>query len=264
MFYEPGEAMQVDWGDCGRLEIGQTPRRVSVFVAVLCYSRLCYIEFSLSQRKAEFYRALVHALEFFGGSPQKIIFDNLKAAVISGSGRHACLHPEFLALCGHFCMEPIACAARDPESKGIVEARVRYVKHNALAGRGEELTDVGGLPAFGAALARRGGQRPAARHHQGTPHRPFPEGACPAASLAGHPLRHRRNPLRRRHAPCPRPLRRQPLLRAAGAGPQDGHAAGQRQPNSADPLPGPGGGPPRALLREGPSCSSIPTIAWRP
>jgi transposase len=137
--YEPGEAMQVDWGDCGRLVIGQTPRRVSVLVATLCFSRLCYIEFSLAQRKADFYRALVHALNFYGGSPRKIIFDNLKAAVVNGSGRHACLHPEFLAVCGHFCMEPIACARRDPESKGIVEAGVRYVKRNALQGRAEEL-----------------------------------------------------------------------------------------------------------------------------
>ena len=137
--YEPGEAMQVDWGDCGRLQIGQTIRRVSVFIAVLCYSRLTYIEFSLSQRKVDFYRALVHALEFFRGIPLKIIMDNLKAAVLSGSGRHACLHPDFLALCGHFCLEPIACARRDPESKGIVEAKVKYVKQNALAGRSEEL-----------------------------------------------------------------------------------------------------------------------------
>jgi hypothetical protein len=50
------------------------------------------------------------------------------------------LHPEFLALCGHFCLEPIACARRDPESKGIVEAGVRYVKYNALQGRAEQLT----------------------------------------------------------------------------------------------------------------------------
>jgi transposase len=140
VFYEPGEAMQVDWGHCGWLQLGQTRRRVSVLVAVLCYSRMIYIEFSLSQRKAEFYRALVHALEFFGGSPKKIIFDNLKAAVINGSGRHACLHPEFLALCGHFCLEPIACARRDPESKGTVESGVGYVERNALAGRSEELT----------------------------------------------------------------------------------------------------------------------------
>jgi transposase len=138
--YEPGQAMQVDWGHCGQIRIENTLRKVSVFVAVLCYSRLSYIEFTLSQRKAEFYRAIVHALEFFEGSPRRIIFDNLRAAVLNGSGRHACLHPEFLALCGHFCLEPIACARRDPESKGIVEAQVRYVKHNALQGRAEQLT----------------------------------------------------------------------------------------------------------------------------
>jgi len=137
--YEPAQAMQVDWGECGRVKVGATTRKVSVFVAVLCYSRLMFIEFTLSQRKAEFYRGVVHALDFFGGSPRAIIFDNLKAAVLNGSGRAACFHPEFLALCGYFCLQPIACERRDPESKGIVEGSVRYVKHNALAGRADEL-----------------------------------------------------------------------------------------------------------------------------
>jgi transposase len=137
--YEPGQAMQVDWGECGRVQVGATTRKVSVFVAVLCYSRLMYIEFTLSQRKAEFYRGIVHALKFFGGRPRAIIFDNLKAGVINGSGRSACFHPEFLALCGYFCLQPIACERRDPESKGIVEGSVRYIKHNALAGRADEL-----------------------------------------------------------------------------------------------------------------------------
>src|SRR6202163_2468769 len=137
--YEPAQAMQVDWGECGRVQVGATTRKVSVFVAVLCYSRLLYIEFTLSQRKAEFDRGLVNGLTFFGGSARNLIFDNLKAAVLKGAGRHACFPPEFLALCGYFCMQPIACQRRDPESKGVVEAGVRYVKHNALAGRGEEL-----------------------------------------------------------------------------------------------------------------------------
>ena len=100
---------------------------------------MSYIEFTLSQRKAEFYRCLVHALEFFGASPRAIIIDNLKTAVINGSGRAACFHPEFLVLCGHYYLQPIACERRDPESKGIVEASVRDVKHNALAGRSHEL-----------------------------------------------------------------------------------------------------------------------------
>jgi transposase len=137
--YQPAQAMQVDWGECGRVQVGSTLRKVSVFVAVLCYSRLLFIEFTLSQRKAEFYRGLVNALTFFGGSPRNLIFDNLKAAVLNGSGRSACLHPELLALCGYFCLWPVACARRDPESKGVVEGGVRYVKHNALAGRADQL-----------------------------------------------------------------------------------------------------------------------------
>ena len=137
--YDPAQAMQVDWGHCGSVQVGTTKRKVSVFVAVLCYSRLMFIEFALSQRKAEFYRSLVQALNYLGGSPRSIIFDNLKAAVLNGSGRNAYLHPEFAALCGTYCLQPIACERRDPESKGVVEAAVRYIKKNALAGRAEQL-----------------------------------------------------------------------------------------------------------------------------
>ena len=108
--YEPAQAMQVDWGECGRVQVGSTTRKVSVFVAVLCYSRLLYIEFTLSQRKAEFYRGLVNALTFFGGSPRNLIFDNLKAAVLNGSGRQR-LFPSrvpgvvrlFLSAAGRLC-----------------------------------------------------------------------------------------------------------------------------------------------------------------
>jgi transposase len=74
--YEPAQAMQVDGGECGRVQVGSTMRKVSVFVAVLCYSRLLFIDFTLSQRKAEFYRGLVNALTFFGGSPRNLIVDN--------------------------------------------------------------------------------------------------------------------------------------------------------------------------------------------
>jgi transposase len=81
----------------------------------------------------------MHALEFFAASPRAVIVDNWNAAVINGSGRPACFHRDFLALCGYYCMQPIACERRDPESKGTVEASVRFVKRNALAGRADEL-----------------------------------------------------------------------------------------------------------------------------
>jgi transposase len=134
--YEPAQAMQVDWGECGCVPVGTTTRKVSVFVAVLCYSRLMFIEFTLSQHKAEFYRCLVHALEFFAGSPRALIVDNLKAAVLNGSGRAACFHPEFLALCGTYCVQPIACERRDPESKGYTSSCTSFVvSEEALGNR---------------------------------------------------------------------------------------------------------------------------------
>src|SRR4051794_38519652 len=126
--------MQVDWGECGRVQVGSTLRKVSVFVAVLCYSRLLFIEFALSQRKAEFYRGLVNALTIFGGSPGNLIFDNLKAAVLNGSGRSACFHPELLALGGYFCLQPAwfkvvpFWVARPESSKGVAGRNPRPSK----------------------------------------------------------------------------------------------------------------------------------------
>src|SRR5260370_10762165 len=38
--YQPGQAMQVDWGECGCVHVGATTRKVSVFVAVPGYHRL--------------------------------------------------------------------------------------------------------------------------------------------------------------------------------------------------------------------------------
>lgn len=141
--YAPAQAMQVDWGYCGTVRVVDVLRKVWAFVAVLCYSRLIYIEFKLSQSKETFYRCVVRALEFFKGCPHSIIVDNLKPAVLEGSGRLARFHPEFEALCAYYSrMKPLACERADPETKGVVEAGVRYVKRNALAGREDELNTI--------------------------------------------------------------------------------------------------------------------------
>jgi transposase len=43
-----GECAQVDWGSFGSVPVGQTPRQLSCFVMVLCYSRMLYVEFTVS------------------------------------------------------------------------------------------------------------------------------------------------------------------------------------------------------------------------
>ncbi len=41
--------MQVDWGSSGTLAVGSIQRRLSFLVAVLCYGRFLYVEFTLSR-----------------------------------------------------------------------------------------------------------------------------------------------------------------------------------------------------------------------
>ena len=46
--FEPGECAQVDWGSYGSVRVGNTTRRLSFFLMVLCYSRRMYLEFTVS------------------------------------------------------------------------------------------------------------------------------------------------------------------------------------------------------------------------
>ena len=47
--FAPGECARVDWGSYGSVNVGNTRRRLSFFVMVLCYSRMMYVEFTVSQ-----------------------------------------------------------------------------------------------------------------------------------------------------------------------------------------------------------------------
>ena len=56
--------------------MGETRRRLSFFVMVLCYSRLMYVEFTVSQTMEHFLACHQNALQFVG-VPANIMVDNL-------------------------------------------------------------------------------------------------------------------------------------------------------------------------------------------
>jgi len=131
----PGEYAQVDWANCGMIAVGNAKRRLSCFVMVLSYSRMLYLEFTLSQCLEDFMRCHVHAFEFFGGIPRRINYDNLKAVVLSRVGRDIRFHPRFLDFAGAYLFEPIPCNVRAGWEKGKVESAIKYVRSAFLAGR---------------------------------------------------------------------------------------------------------------------------------
>ena len=149
--FAPGEAAQVDWGCAGTMAIGQTRRRLSFFVMVLCHSRLAYVEFTCGESMEHFLNCHKNAFEFFGGAPAAILIDNLKTGVLRHpAGEQAVIHPRYLDFAAHYGFEARACNVRKANEKGRVENAVGYVKKNFLAG----LDIPPGLPAMNTAARR--------------------------------------------------------------------------------------------------------------
>lgn len=131
----PGEYAQVDWANVGRIQIGNALRPVSCFVMVLSFSRMIYLEFTLSQCLEDFMAAHVNAFHFFGGVPKKINYDNLKTVVLCRVGKDIRFHTRFVDFSGYYLFEPVPCNVRAAWEKGKVESAIKYIRSSFLAGR---------------------------------------------------------------------------------------------------------------------------------
>jgi transposase len=133
--FAPGECAQVDWGSYGSVSVGSTRRRLSFFVMVLCYSRMMYVEFTVSQTMEHFLACHQNAFDFFGYVPKKIMVDNLKSAVLRRIiGQDPVFNPKYLDFANHYGFTIAACNVGKGNEKGRVENGVGYVKKNFLAG----------------------------------------------------------------------------------------------------------------------------------
>ena len=133
--FAPGEAAQVDWGEYGKVQVGSTRRGLSFFVMVLCYSRLMYLKFTLSQTMEHFTACHQHAFEAFQGVPGKIMVDNLKSAVLKRlTGEAPVFNPRSLDFARHYAFTITPCGLGKGHEKGRVENAVGYVKKNLLNG----------------------------------------------------------------------------------------------------------------------------------
>jgi transposase len=132
--FAPGEAMQVDWADFG-FALPGVPRRVSAFVAVLCHSRMVYIEFTVSQSMGSFLRCMEHGLAFFEGTTAVDIFDNMKTVVLSHTGTATKFNPKFLEYARARGFGVRACNVRRGNEKGRVERPIGFIRTRFWPGR---------------------------------------------------------------------------------------------------------------------------------
>jgi transposase len=133
--FAPGECAQLDWGEYGSIAVGSTRRRLSFFVMVLCYSRLMYLEFTVSQTMEHFLACHEHAFAAFHGLPARLMIDNLRSAVLQRLvGEAPVFNARYLDFARHWGFDITACNVGKGNEKGRVENGVGYVKKNFLNG----------------------------------------------------------------------------------------------------------------------------------
>jgi transposase len=112
---------------------------VEVFVAILGASQLIYAEAVETQNKEDFITACRNAVEYFGGSPDAIVPDNLRAAVTKSNKFEAEINRSFEDFASHYGMSVLPARAYRPRDKALVEGAVKIVYQKIFAPLRDEI-----------------------------------------------------------------------------------------------------------------------------
>lgn len=131
-----GQEAQVDFGYVGLTTDNDGKRRKTwVFHMMLCHSRYGYYEKVYDQRVETFIQCHINAFEYFGGIPEYVRIDNLKAAVLQASFYEPVYQELYRNFANYYGFQIIPCRIYSPNDKGKVESGIKYVKNNFFAGR---------------------------------------------------------------------------------------------------------------------------------
>jgi transposase len=126
--FSPGEAFQFDWSTEYVL-LNDEVVTVKVAHFTLCYSGRMFTYIYPNETQEMVFDAHVRAFEFFGGTPIRGIYDNMKTAVKKVlKGREREWTSGFERLCAHYRIEPTACTPARAYEKGRVERQVKIAR----------------------------------------------------------------------------------------------------------------------------------------
>ena len=107
-------------------------------VVVLSHSRLLWLRFYRTQSMAVLTGGLQSAFERFGGVPDELLFDQMRAVVLSddrGAGGELILNTELLRFAAHWGFRARSCRPYRARTKGKVERPIRYLRESFFYGR---------------------------------------------------------------------------------------------------------------------------------
>lgn len=127
----PGLQAQVDWKETMTLHYKNgEPITFNIFLIILGYSRLKYIELTLDRSQDTVFKSMIHAFHYFNGIPKEIIFDNMKTVVDHAKSNYteAVLNDSFYQFSKDFGFEAWTCRPFRPQTKGKVEVLAKTME----------------------------------------------------------------------------------------------------------------------------------------
>jgi len=131
-----GFQAQVDMGEKSIRDFFGKSVKVYIFAMVLSHSRKKYVYFQDHKFNAqEFVYADDLAFRYFGGRTTEVVYAHDRVMVVLENAGDLILTEEFSAYSRYAGFSIHLCRAYDPESKGKIEAVIKYVKNNFLSCR---------------------------------------------------------------------------------------------------------------------------------
>jgi len=120
-----GKAAQVDWKEDFKLSNKNGELFViNLFLMRLHYSKKFYARLTIDKKRDEVRTCIIESLEYFGGTPREIWFDNMTTVMVR-EGKNKKVHNEIKQLGNDIGFKPILCQVKRPKSKGTVENLAR-------------------------------------------------------------------------------------------------------------------------------------------
>ncbi len=138
-----GYQSQVDWKEKLKLQdIYGNEYIVSIFLIVLGNSRFKYIELTFEQTQSTLFKCMNHAFEYFGGTTEEILFDNMKTIVnqTKSSFQNLILNSKAEQYAKDAGFKIRTCLPYKPRTKGKVETLAKIM--NRLKAFDKEFKDI--------------------------------------------------------------------------------------------------------------------------
>jgi transposase len=126
--FAPGEVCQFDWSH-EHVELNGVMQTIKVAHFRLTFSRQMFVVAYPRETQEMVFDAHNRAFEFFGGVPERMVYDNLKAVVETiFTGKERLFNRRFMVLANHYLFEPVACTPASGWEKGQVENQVGNIR----------------------------------------------------------------------------------------------------------------------------------------